>query len=180
MDEPQNRDRQEADSSIAVGRLIRPRGNRGEMIAEIFSSQPGRAEKLKQVRLDLAGRSQVFRIEQVWHHDGRPVFKLAGIDSISEAEVWAGAEMLVPESERARPDEGEYSHADLIGCAVIADKPVGKVIAVEEYGGAPLLNVAREGGREVLIPFAKSICREIDVENKIIRVELPEGLLELP
>ena len=49
---------------------------------------------------------------------------------------------------------------------------------VEEYGGAPLLKLKAADGREILIPFTLSICKVIDVASKIIRVELPEGLLE--
>lgn len=164
---------------IAVGRLIRPRGNRGELIAEIYSSQPGRAERLAQVTLERDGRSQVFEVEEVWSHDGKPIFKLAGIDSIDEAAVWSGADILVPDSERALPEPGEYSHADLIGCELVGTKPVGIVTGVEEFGGPPLLKVKAGDGREILVPFATAICREIDVEHKRIRVELPEGLLEL-
>ncbi len=58
--------------------------------------------------------------------------------------------------------------------------PVGVVKGVEEYGGPPLLRVEAADGREILVPFARSICREIDVAAKTIRVELPEGLRELP
>ena len=53
----------------------------------------------------------------------------------------------------------------------------GIVKGVEEFGGPPLLQV-ESGGRDVLIPFAREICKEIDVRNKIIRVVLPDGLLE--
>jgi len=166
------------DGWIAVARLIRPRGNRGELLAEVHSSQPGRAEKLKDVRLEVDGRERATQVERVWLHDGRTVFKFAGIDSIGEAEAWAGADVLIPESERAAPEEGEYSHADLIGCSLIGEAPVGIVVGVEEYGGPPLLRVEATDGREILVPFARSICREIDVSAKIIRVELPEGLLE--
>ena len=165
---------------IAVGRLIRPRGNRGELIAEIYSSKPDRAEKLVNVTLDLNGRARLFAVEQVWFHDGKPIFKLAGIDSIDDAAEWAGADMLVPDSERALPEQGEFSHAELIGCALVCGEPVGTVVGIEEFGGPPLLRVKRQDGREILVPFAKAICREIDVENKVIRAELPEGLLELP
>jgi 16S rRNA processing protein RimM len=164
---------------IAVGRLIRPRGVRGELIGEIYSSQPGRAERLKAVTLEREGRRKEFAVEEVWSHDGRPIFKLAGIDSIDDAAEWVGADMLVPDSERALPEAGEYSYADLIGCRLIGDRPIGTVTGVEEYGGPPQLVVKAEDGREILVPFAKAICREIDVEAKIIRVELPEGLLEL-
>jgi 16S rRNA processing protein RimM len=168
---------------VAVGRLKRTRGNRGELIGEIYSSQPGRAEKLKEVMLDVDGRRRLARIESFWLHDGRPVFKFAGIDSISDAELWQGADVLAPEAERAGPADGEYSHADLIGCSVVpegAGQPVGVVRGVEDYGGTPLLRLEAADGREILVPFARSICREIDVAAKIIRVQLPDGLMDLP
>ena len=153
------------------------------MIAEIYSSRPGRAERLKNVMLDREGRRQPAEIERFWSHNGHPVFKFLGIDSISDAELWQGADILVPEIERAVPGEDEYSHADLIGCKVVADgsgDPVGMVKGVEDYGSAPLLQLEAADGREILVPFARSICHEIDVAAKIIRVRLPEGLTELP
>ncbi len=54
----------------------------------------------------------------------------------------------------------------------------GVVRAVEDYGGGPLLDVKLEDGRDVLVPFTLTICKEIDVAAKTIRAELPEGLLE--
>ncbi len=170
---------------IAVGRLKRTRGNRGELLGEIYSSQPGRAERLKNVILALEDRRVPAEIERFWSHDGRPVFKFKGIDSISDAELWRGADILALEAERAEPGEGEYSHAELIDCRVVPDEsdsetPVGVVRGVEDYGGPPLLRIEGADGREILVPFAKAICREIDVAAKIIRVRLPEGLTELP
>jgi 16S rRNA processing protein RimM len=167
---------------IPVGRILRERGRIGELTAEIYSSQPGRAEKLKNVVLDLGSRQRPSEVERLWYHKGHPVFKFVGIDSISDAEVWRGADVLAPESERVRPEEGEYSHADLIGCEIWsngAEQPLGIVRGIEEYGGPPLLRIEKQDGREMLIPFANAICREIDVARKMIRVELPQGLTEL-
>ena len=163
---------------VAIGRLWRTRGNRGELLGELDSSEPGREEKLKEVALEKDGRRQVMRVEETWRHDGRPVFKFVGIDSINDAEKWEGAEMLVPPSEVEPPEEGAFSYADLVGCKVVGDEVVGVVTEVEEYGGAPLLKLEAADGREILIPFARSICKVIDVASKTIRVELPEGLLE--
>jgi 16S rRNA processing protein RimM len=170
-------------AEVAVGKLYRARGIRGELLAEIYSLRPGRADELKNVTLDRDGRRREAAVERVWVHDGRTVFKFAGIDSIDQAEEWAGADILVPEAERVRAEDGEFFHADLIGCVVVgrdSSEPIGVVAAVEEFGGPPLLKVQAPDGREILIPFALSICREIDVAAKTIRVELPEGLLELP
>jgi len=168
---------------VAIGRLWRARGIRGELLGELDSSEPGREDRLKEVALETGGQRRVVRVEQVWRHDGRPVFKFAGIDSMSDAEPWQGAQILVPASELARPEEGAYSYAELEGCRMEtagSGEPVGVVKGVEEYGGPPLLKVEAVDGREILVPFARSICREIDVAAKTIRVELPEGLLELP
>jgi 16S rRNA processing protein RimM len=165
---------------VAVGRLFRVRGNKGELTGEIYSLQPGRAEKLKDVVLELAdGKTRASKITEIWWHDGRPVFKFEGIDSISDAERWSGADVLVADSERERPEEGAFSHADLIGCVLWnGELKVGVVRAVEDFGGGPLLDVRLDDGRDVLVPFSRSICKEIDVVEKSIRAEVPEGLLD--
>ena len=86
---------------------------------------------------------------------------------------------MVADAERAQPEEGAFSHADLIGCVLWnRDVKAGVVQAVEDFGGGPLLEVKLEDGREVLVPFARSICKEIDVAAKAIRAEVPDGLLD--
>jgi 16S rRNA processing protein RimM len=168
-----------AENLVAVGRIFRERGRIGELTAEIYSSQTGRAEKLKDVVLSLAGLKRPVQVERLWYHNGRPVFKFVGIDSISDAQTWRGADLLAPESERARPEPGEYSHADLIGCEIWAPEPLGTVRGIEDYGSQVLLRVEKTAGGEMLVPFANAICREIDVARKIIRADLPEGLADL-
>ena len=167
---------------VAIGRLWRVRGNRGELIGELDSSDPGREEKLNVVAVEIGGERRRMEVEEVWRHDGRPVFKFVGVDSISDAEKLAGAVIFVAPEDVARPEEGAYSYADLVGCRVEGASASGESFAgvvrgVEEYGGPPLLQVESDS-REVLIPFAREICKEIDVSNKIIRVVLPDGLLE--
>ena len=60
------------------------------------------------------------QVEKAWRHDGRPVFKFEGIDSISDAENRGKApDVLVPASEVEPPEEGAYSYADLVGCMAV-------------------------------------------------------------
>ena len=76
-------------------------------------------------------------------------------------------------------DEGEYFQSDLIGCEVVdrrTGESMGRVTAWDEGGGASGLLVV-DG--QLLIPFARSICVEIDPAAKRIAVELPEGLKDL-
>lgn len=168
---------------VAVARLIRSRGTRGEVLAVSLTSHPEKLSSLEEVRVEIDGNGRMLRVEEVWFHDGRPVFKFAGVDSIDDAEALRGGEVQVP---RTPPPEGEYAFVDLIGCRVIeggaagaGEVEIGVVEGVEEFGGPALLRVKSIAGRELLIPFARAICREIDVTNRWIRVELPEGLAEL-
>ncbi len=167
---------------VAIGRLWRARGNRGELTGELDSDQPDREKKLTEVALEVDGRRRIVQVEDTWRHGNTPIFKFQGVDSISEAEEWEGAEILVRESDLVLPGDGEYSHSALIGSEIVdasTGNRIGVLKSIEEYGGPSTLNVAGAGGKEVLIPFAVSICKEIDTAKKVIRVELPEGLLDL-
>ena len=167
---------------VVIGRLHKTRGRRGELLAELDSTDPERQQKLKEVVLELKGKRQAFEIEEIWDHSGKLVIKLVGIDSISAAEAWERAQILVPHEAVAKPEAGSYSHQELVGCRLetLAGAEIGVVQGVEEYGGPPLLQIEAVDGREILVPFVKAICQDIDVAAKRIRVELPEGLLELP
>ena len=161
---------------VTIAVLGKTRGNRGEITAVSFSSKPERFATLKQVFL--FGSGQPFQVESTWFHMGMLVFKFSGVDSISDAELLAGAEVRVPESERAPLEENEYFQSDLVGCDVFdaaSGQRLGAVTGWEDSGGSGLLVV--NGG--LLVPFVRSICKEIDPAGRRIAVELPEGLKDL-
>lgn len=116
-------------------------------------------------------------VERAWMHGDELILKFVGVDTISDAEKLAGAEVAIPFEQRAALGEDEYYESDLVGCEVVdsAGRALGVVTEFEETGGAPLLHV----GKDLLIPFAKSICTQIEPGNKRILVNLPEGLLDL-
>jgi 16S rRNA processing protein RimM len=158
---------------VTVAVLGRVRGNRGEITAEALSSKPERYQSLKEVYLFGAGDR--YQVESIWFHKGALVFKFAGIDTISDAEKLRGAEVRLPISERTQLEPDEYFQSDLIGCEVMdrrTGSTLGKVDAWDDGGGAGLL-VLDNG---TLIPFARSICVEIEPQKKRIAVDLPEGL----
>jgi 16S rRNA processing protein RimM len=124
-----------------------------------------------------------FEVQSVWEHRGRLVFKFGEVDSISEAERLRGAEVRIPLTSRLEVAPDEYYQSDLIGCVVIesgSGTRVGRVKEWRDYGGAGLLEVeGTQAGEEILIPFASSICVDIDVKARRIVVKMPEGLKEL-
>jgi len=116
-------------------------------------------------------------VERTWMHGNHLIFKFRGVDTISDAEKLAGAEVAIPFEQRAALGDEEYYESDLIGCEVVdaSGRSLGQVTDFEETGGTPLLHV----GEDLLIPFARSICTTIDPSNKRIVVNLPSGLLTL-
>jgi len=120
-------------------------------------------------------------VEHAWVHGEHVIFKFTGVDTISDAERLAGAEVSIPIAQRPEPAEDEYYRSDLIGCEVFDEKGrrLGVVEDWQETGGTPLVEVRTSEAKELLIPFAKSIFVGIDLARKRIHVSLPEGLLDL-
>ncbi|HEV2763992.1 MAG TPA: ribosome maturation factor RimM [Pyrinomonadaceae bacterium] len=168
---------------VAVARVVKPRGVRGELVADLLTDFPERFEGLERlIAVSPSGERRTLRLEGHWLHGGRLVVKLEGYDSPESARALAGYELAVPESEAVELEEGEYYEWQLVGCRVetIEGSEVGRVTELLRTGGnAPVLVIKDEREREHLVPLAESICVEVDVERKLIRVDPPEGLLEL-
>lgn len=170
---------------VAVARIIRPQGRLGEVACEMLSDFPERYRNLGQIFLQAAsGPARAARVEKAWLHKGNVILKLAGVDSINQAEELRGDWVMVPRAERVPLSGNAYYVSDLAGCRVQAQRDgqwieIGTVGEVEPTGGAPLLHVMAAGGEEILIPLAQEICRSVDVEAGIIRIDPPGELLEL-
>ena len=166
---------------VAVALLGKPRGNRGEVTALALSDKLERYEALREVYLfgpGEAASSRRYQVESTWFHNGTLIFKFQGVDTISDAQPLAGAEVRLPMSQRAPLEPGEFFQSDLVGCEVVdrrTGESLGRVTGWEDSGGSGLLVV--EGG--LMIPFARAICVEIHPEAKRIAVELPQGLKDL-
>lgn len=169
-----------AEELLAVARIVKVRGVRGEVAAHLLTDFPERFDGLEElIAIDASGTRQTLSIEKSWLHGGRVILKFAGYDSPEAAQALVGRELAVPASDAVELDEGEFYDWQLIDCRVetIDNRSIGSVAEVLHTGAAPVL-VVKDGAREHLIPLAASICVEIDTEEKLIRVDPPEGLIE--
>jgi 16S rRNA processing protein RimM len=193
---------------VIVARILRPRGNKGEVAAELLTDFPQRLTQLKGVFLGprVSGGSAEPRsiaVKSCWlsqNHKGQVVFHFEGSGSISDAEKYRGLDVLLPIEKRVALAAGQYFVDDLIGCLVfenregasrVASSPCAATTAPgllgvvrdvqftgEDIAGTPILAVDAREG-ELLIPLAEDICRRIDLVARRIDVVLPEGLSEL-
>jgi len=167
------------DDLVAVARIVRPRGLKGEVVAELLTDFPERFEELASVTAVMPDKSRrELTIEGHWFQRGRIILTLSGVATVERAEELRGAEICVVETDAVELEEDEFYDWQLEGCRVetLEGDEIGTVRELMRTGGTEILVV--DGKREFLIPFAKAICTEVDIENKLILIDPPEGLLE--
>lgn len=169
------------DDMVLVGRIARPHGLRGQVavnpetdfVEERF--RPGATLWLR-----TGGQPESLTVASARVQGGRPVIAFEGLSRREDVEPLAGLELRVPEEALQRLEPGRYYEHQLVGCVVetVHQVVLGPVVRVEGgSGGSRLVVDGRDS--EILIPLAVDICVDIDVGARKIRIEPPEGLLDL-
>ena len=170
-----------SDDLIVIARAVRTHGLKGEIVAELLTDFPERFEDVDEVVLvSPAGERSPGQLEDFWFQKDRVVLKLAGYDDIDRAKALVGYDFAVPDSERVALEEDEFYDWELEGCTVNAgDKSIGQVRSVMRTGGAEILVISDDLGKEQLVPLAAEIVVKIDKAARVILIDPPEGLLDL-
>lgn len=181
---------------VWLARIRRPQGRKGEVFADILTDFPEKFSERRRLYLLAEGDAAPgaksagstappeTTLMNHWLHKGGIVLHFDGVDSITAAEQLAGKIIAIPRTERAPLGENEVYIGDLIGCTLVdmagtAQAVVGQIEDIDQAAGPVPLLVIRGAAGEVLIPFAKSYLRRLDVENKRVEMSLPEGLVDL-
>ena len=169
---------------VVLGRVLGAHGNGGELRIRWLGDGPDNLLRAPALALgagaeDLAARA----MEVTAAHPGRPGelrVTLRGVESREAAEALAGL-FACGEPRWLEPlPSGEYYGHEWIGCAVEAHdgRALGTLRALWDTGAHDVLVIEGENGREILLPAAQELLREVDVERGRIVIEVPEGLLD--
>ena len=185
---------------VALAHVLRPQGRKGEVLAELLTDFPERLAGRSNLYLEpegFAGRAEearACRIVNSWlpkgRNEGRIVLAIEGVTTIEMAEALSRCDVLVEAEHRLPLEDGAAYVSDLVGCSVYdRGRLVGVVEQVEFPTSAdgrrrleeatPLLLVRLPNGEEAMIPFTTVFLREFDPAAKVLRMELPEGLVEV-
>jgi 16S rRNA processing protein RimM len=166
---------------VVIARAVKPRGLKGEIVAQLLTDFPERFEDVEElVLVSPRGERTTKSLEDYWFQNDRVVLKLLGYDDVETAKELVGVEFAVPESERVSLPADHYYDWELEGCTVkVGDDSIGQVNSVLKTGGAEILVVTGNSGKELLIPLVDSIVVEVDLARKTIVVDPLEGLLDL-
>ncbi len=166
---------------VTIARAVKPRGLKGEIVAELLTDFPDRFEDVDElVLVSPHGERSTKRLEEFWFQNDRVVLKLADCDDVEAAKELVGFEFAVPEADRVPLPADHYYDWELEGCTVrVGAESIGAVKSVMKTGGTEILVVADQSGKEHLIPLVDSIVVEVDLAGKTIVADPPEGLLDL-
>ncbi len=166
---------------VLVGRGTRLRGAKGLVTARLPPLEAPLLSAGQLLRFRSKNHSRDLRIESAEHYRDRVILRLEGVSSADLAEPLVGSDIFLQSKDLVDLPEGTYYIFRLVGLEVRTPGRgrLGKVADVLRTGGTDLLLVEGEGDRELLIPFAHSICRRVDLEAGYIEIEPPEGLLDI-
>jgi len=167
---------------LAVGRLLKPHGVRGEIKVAVMTDDPSRFKKLDAVTVELANGQRVSL-----HIEGARVIgpetvlvKFREYGTPEAVVALRDGVIMIPRSKGVPLKPGEVYFADMIGLTAIlqeSDEVLGSVTAIYSAGN-DLLEITRPDGSEVLIPWVEPFVPKIDVEAGKVFLTPPPGLLE--
>jgi len=160
---------------IAIGRIVKAVGLKGEVKVYNYSGSKERYENLGYIRICDAP----CEIEKIRYVKDTVILKLKGIESRDAAEAVKGEDIYIDGEELPELEEDEYYIRDLIGLDVVDDTgaPIGGLCDVIQNSAQDLYEVEMADGRKILIPAVEEFIINIDIENKLITVRLIEGLI---
>lgn len=146
-------------------------GIKGEVRLKTFTGDPLAIADYGRLH---ASDGRVFEIVDIREHKDMAVVRLKGVNDRSAAEALTGTALYVDRS--TLPDdleEEEFYHADLVGMDAVSldGDALGKVLAVQNYGGGDILEIARGPRSTVLIPFTRAAVPVVDVAMRTIRID---------
>lgn len=177
-----------------IGRIRKPQGIRGEVTVELLTDEPerffapGARVFAGTITGDIAQHPsdrknplsrQELHVEEAFPYKGGLVVKFDAMPDRTAAEMWRQRYLLVPADEITPPAGDEVFMHDLIGMRVRGDDgtELGEVTGFYELPQGLTLEVKREGG-DVLVPYRPSVVREVDLDERVILVEMSSGLFE--
>ena len=166
---------------LAVARVHRPHGLRGEVSAEVLTAFPERLRPGLELIWQRDDETRTVRLAEARPHGSRLLLRLEGVEDADAARALSGGDLCVAAGEAVPAPEGFFYSHEIHGFACMDrdGRRLGTAEGVEETPAGPLLSLTRPDGKEALVPFVAEYVVRVDREARAIILDLPEGLLEL-
>ncbi len=161
---------------VCVARIGAAHGVRGAVKLWTFTEDPFAVEDYGPLATKDGTRH--FEVASAREAKDHLVVTFKGVATRDEAERLNGVELYIPRDRLPATEEDEYYHADLIGLDAVttADEPLGRVIAIHNFGAGDIIEIAPESGTTILLPFSNAVVPTVDIPGGRVVIELPKEI----
>ncbi len=163
-------------AQVCVARIGAAHGVRGAVKLWTFTEDPLAVKRYGPLMTKDGARQ--FEVTHAREAKGHLVATLKGVASREDAERLNGVELYVARDALPDTEDDEYYHADLIGLAAVtsANEPLGRVIAIHNFGAGDIIEIAPPQGATMLLPFTNAVVPAVDLANGRVVIELPDEI----
>jgi 16S rRNA processing protein RimM len=160
-------------AQVCVARIGAAHGVRGAVKLWTFTEDPFAVKDYGPLSTKDGARH--FEVASAREARDHLVVTFKGVTTRDEAEQLNGVELYVPRDKLPETDDDEYYHADLIGLAAVttADEPLGRVVAIHNFGAGDIIEIAPPSGATMLLPFSNAVVPTVDIPGRRVVIELP-------
>jgi len=165
---------------LKVGKIVNTHALQGEV--RVISGSDFKEERFKKgAKLFIDYNEQHIPVEVKAHRVNKKfdLLKFVGMDHINDVEKYKGCELLVDASELEALEGDAFYFHEIIGCVVKTEDGtrLGEIDDILQTGANDVWIVRQKGEKDVLIPYIEDVVKHVDIENKMITIELLEGLI---
>lgn len=148
-------------SELTIGKVLKPRGLKGEIKIEIYSSDSAWFSRLKKIKID----SVEYDIEHISPEGNVGYLTVLGVYSVEKAELLRGKFVTANRNDLPKLPDGKYYIVDMIGIdVVVGGEVVGEVCDVLQYGSADVY-VVKNGNDSLSFPAIANLIKSVDLEG---------------
>jgi 16S rRNA processing protein RimM len=163
-------------AKVCVARIGAAHGVRGAVKLWTFTDDPFAVKDYGP--LSTKDGTRQFELTSAREARDHLVATFKGVATRDEAERLNGIELYIPREKLPATADDEYYHADLIGLAAVttADEPLGRVIAIHNFGAGDIIEIAPPAGATMLLPFSNAVVPTVDIAGGRVVIELPKEI----
>jgi 16S rRNA processing protein RimM len=159
--------------TIAVGKIRKPHGVKGEVIFEPYAEY---SYTLKIDKVVLVGnKKEAYSIQFIRKMDRNYLITFDGLDDCDKVSHLRNQIVYIETSQLEKPSEGKYYPHQVLGMQVVDEQgnSIGRLQEVLITGANDVYVVNKENEEEILLPAIESVILKVDNEKKVITVRLP-------
>lgn len=163
-----------------LGKIIRTHGVKGDVMVFMDVDKPDRYKQLKTLWVEKNGELISFDVKKAAVHTNIATIHLEGVDDMTTAENYLKCEVYLPLSLLPELDETKFYFHEVINFKVV-DRIKGEIGIFEKVLDRPQQTIAqlKNGDKEILIPMVGEFIEKVDRKEKILYLNLPEGLVDI-